>query len=156
MFCSSCGKALSRPMKYCNHCGAQLVLIKDAAEIEKVEKRIDDYLAGLFWVAVIGLGIILGGLFLMKAVLNFGQGLIIAYMILSSTTFVTVFGLCLWQFFRIARQSKKEDDDVAKPKEFDTNKFREIEAGAPLEAVASVTENTTRELEEVSRQDIRG
>ncbi len=51
-------------MKYCNQCGAQLAR-KDES-VSATEKRFDDYLEGLFWVAALGLGMVLGGMIVIK------------------------------------------------------------------------------------------
>lgn len=49
MYCHACGIALTQPTKYCNRCGVQLAPT-DVARKEKsvTEKRLDDYLDGLF------------------------------------------------------------------------------------------------------------
>ena len=82
MYCSSCGTALSQPTKFCRSCGVQLVPKKEETGISPLEQRFDEYLTDLFWVAVFGLGIILGGVALMQKVLHLGGGLIVAYAIL--------------------------------------------------------------------------
>jgi hypothetical protein len=50
MYCPSCGSALSRQMKYCTRCGAQT----NMKEVGQAEKRFDEYLERLFWVADVG------------------------------------------------------------------------------------------------------
>jgi hypothetical protein len=66
-------------MKYGARCGAQTNMM----EIGQAEKRFDEYLEGLFWVTVFGLGIILGGAILLTKVLEFGFGVCAAYLVLS-------------------------------------------------------------------------
>ena len=152
MHCPACGKALPRRMKYCSQCGAQLTLEKDT-ESERKEKRFDDYVDGIFWITVFGLGLILGGMVLMKQVLHLSQGLIIAYMIISSTTFLTVFGVCLWELIRIARGSKRADEN-ADEEQFDTNKLAEAKPQRSLEEPMSVIEDTTRTLETMPKENV--
>lgn len=77
---------------------------EEAALIESTERRLYDEGVGLFWVTVIGLGLILGGIVAMKA-LQLSKVLIIGYMILGSTAFTLNIGLSLWQIRRLARIS---------------------------------------------------
>jgi uncharacterized ferredoxin-like protein len=100
MYCPECGKALSRPMKFCTHCGSQLNLEK-TTETEERKNRFDDYVDGIFWTTVFGLGIILGGMFVIKEVLQLDQRWMIAYTIMSSAAFLTVFGIHVWQVIHL-------------------------------------------------------
>jgi hypothetical protein len=143
MYCPSCGSALSRQVKYCTRCGAQT----NRQEIKPVEKRFDEYLEGLFWVTVFGLGIILGGAVLLK-VLDFPRWLLIAYLALSSVAFLINFGLSLRETLRLAK-SLKQAGGGALELSRDTNKMLQAEGAAPVESPQSVTENTTRSLEPI-------
>lgn len=150
MYCSTCGSALSRQMKFCNRCGAQL----NNQEIEKAEKRFDEYLEGLFWTAVIGLGVILGGGFLASKLaedLHLSRWIAIAYLILSSTVFLIIFGLSLWQTLHLAGMMKKADGE-ALPAARDTDKILPAESSAPSDLAQSVIENTTRSLEPIPKE----
>lgn len=142
MFCPTCGNALSQKLKYCNRCGANLATT-DVVASKAVEKRLDDYLDGLFWLTVLGLAFIIGGMILMKK-FQFSETLILAYMVLSSAAFLVNFAINLREVQRLKR-------------------FREeaigIGAGvtselslppADFSTLASVTENTTRNLEKIS------
>jgi hypothetical protein len=144
MYCSSCGSVLSRQVKYCTRCGAQT----NREETETVEKRLDEYLTGLFWVTVIGLGVILGGAVLLKTVLQFPRWLVIAYLAFSSAAFLVNFGLNLRETLRLAR-SLKQADGGAMATSRDTNKMIPAEMAAPNELPQSVIENTTRSLEPI-------
>ena len=145
MFCSTCGAALARRTKYCKQCGAPLIAKKEATEIESTEKRLYEEMVGLFWVTFFGLGLILGGMILMKRV-HLSEGLIIAYMILSSSAFTINFGLSLWQIRRLA-QNSKEAKGLAQAEQFDTNELNPGKEQPALEPVPSITETTTRKLE---------
>jgi hypothetical protein len=130
-------------MKYCNRCGAQSLAV-----IESSKKRLDEYLDGLFWITVFGLGLILGGLALMKQVLHLSEGLIIAYLILSSLAFGINFALSLREILRMLRSSQeaKALDEVG---HLDTNELSPGKAAPTLGAAPSVTENTTRSFEPI-------
>lgn len=153
MFCPACGVALAQQMKYCNRCGSQLMTNRESAEIESSEKRLREEMVELFWVTVFGLGLILGGMALIKSVLHLSEWILIAYMILSSTAFTINFALSLWQIRRLAGfcVGLKGSVDVG---QLDTNELSPMKARAALEPVPSVTENTTRTLEPISKEQI--
>jgi hypothetical protein len=130
-------------MKYCNRCGAQSIAVSESSK-----KRLDEYLDGLFWITVFGLGLILGGLALMKQVLHLSEGLIIAYLILSSLAFGINFALSLREILRMLRSSK-EAKDIDEAGHLDTNELSPRKAGPALGAAPSVTENTTRTFEPI-------
>jgi len=152
MFCSSCGVALSQHLKYCNRCGAQLVTNQDAG-VKKAEKRLDEYLDGLFWLTVLGLALIFGGIALMQK-LQVGSGFMIAYLVLSSTAFLVNFWLNLREVLRLARSSKEPKDTIRLDK-LSTSELGPMNVDNFLQAGPSVTENTTRELEAIPKDKIR-
>jgi hypothetical protein len=147
MYCSSCGTALTQKLKYCNRCGANL----SGKKLDSSEKRLDEYLDGLFWITVFGLGLILGGMALMKKVLQLSDGLVIAYVVLSSTAFIINFALSLWQVFRMTRDGKELKDNNPK---LDTNDLGPAKEPLYLDAPPSVTENTTRNMERASKEPV--
>jgi hypothetical protein len=153
MFCSSCGVALSQHLKYCNRCGANLSTA-DEAVVKKAEKRLDEYLDGLFWITVFGLGLILGGVALLQK-LQVGSGLMIAYMVLSTAAFLVNFWLSFREVIRITRTSKKPPDAIA-GEPVNTRELNPMNAQSLVNASPSVTENTTRELEAVSNVRRKG
>jgi hypothetical protein len=161
MYCSSCGAALSHQMKYCKLCGARLPRAKDKDAAKATEKRLDEYLDGLFWITVFGLGFILGGMALIKEALHLNNGILVAYLVISSTAFLVNFGLSLWQVVRMVRESKEEDETV---KPLDTNPLDPVEEPLSLDAAASntpasltpasVTEDATRVFEPAPKERI--
>ena len=155
MFCSSCGVALTQHLTYCNRCGAQLAAAPEAI-VKKAEKRLDEYLDGLFWITVFGLGLILGGAALVQK-LQLGSGFMISYLVLSSAAFLVNFWLSLREVFRINRinRTSKELKSTDRLEQLNTNELGPMNAQAVLHAAPSVTENTTRELKSISRENIR-
>ena len=147
MYCQACGIAVSQQMKYCNRCGVQLIGINESGEIKPSEKRLDEYLDGLFWITFFGLGLILGGMVLMKKV-NLSDWLIIAYLILSTTAFLINLGLSLWGTLNIAR-SIKEAKRMVQTRQVTTNELNPLDARATLHPAPSVTEHTTRSFEPI-------
>lgn len=145
MYCSSCGTAISPNLKYCNRCGARLTRANEDDIVKSAEKRLYDESVDLFWVTVIGLGLILGGIVVMKT-LGLSNWLIAGYMILGSTAFTINVGLSLWQIRRFAKLTGETQRD-----QIDGSlKERATMADAPRqEALPSVTEHTTRSLDPV-------
>jgi len=138
-------------MKYCTHCGAQLITKKDAAEIEPSKREMDPF-EWLVWLSVWGLGLILGGMVLMKKV-QLGTGLIIAYMILSSLVFLILFGLSLVGMLSSPEYSN-EAEGAVQIGPLDTNELDPADERPTMEALSSVTESTTRRLEPVSNKQV--
>ena len=140
MYCQNCGSALNPQTKYCNRCGIHLVPAGEK-RLEKTaaEKRLDEYLDGLFWISVFGLAFILGGAILLKKV-NFSDAVVLIYVVLSSTVFLINFGFSLWGALSIMRSSK--EGKLTMQPGHDTRELppQRIE---PI----SITENTTRTLE---------
>ena len=153
MFCPSCGAALASKMKYCNRCGSNLAVkdlaAKDQVELVKIfEKRMDSEMEGLFWITVMGMAAIFGGSALLKK-LQLSEWIIVGYMIVSAVAVLSYFGLGVWQVRRLARRG----EEVTSPSlviEQEPSETRELNSAQPWET-ASVTENTTRTLEPVSR-----
>ena len=101
------------------------------------EKRLDEYLDGLFWISVFGLAFTLGGAVLLKKV-GFHDGIIIAYVLLSSTVFLINFGFSLWGAVSMMRT--KQGKLTMQP----GHETRELPP--PQMEPMSVIENTTRSL----------
>lgn len=147
MYCHACGIALTHHTKYCNRCGAQLIKEDSTGELKPSEKRFDEYLDGLFWITVFGVGITLGGMLLMKKV-GFSDLFIAAYFALSSAAFLVNFGLSL----RKALLLSKASGDLKSAGERQTNQLAPMVEPASLQPAPSVTEHTTRSFEPVPFQ----
>lgn len=149
MYCHACGIALTQPTKYCNRCGVQLAPTSTGRkEKTAAEKRLDEYLDGLFWISVFGLAFIIGGAILLKKV-NFSDLIILIYAVISSTVFLINFGLSLWGALSLMRSSKHGKLTMQPGHE-----TAELPPATPdmfLTPANSVTENTTRSFEPVPR-----
>ena len=132
-------------MKFCNRCGAQTLAVSETSK-----ERLDEYLDGLFWITVVGLGLILGGLALLKR-FDVGQWVIIAYLIVSSLAFGINFALNLREVLRMLRTSKTSKEKVAVGG-LDTKELSPGNPGLILSSTPSVTENTTRSFEPIYRK----
>lgn len=145
MYCQSCGMQLQKQMKYCNRCGAQLIKPDSGNDIRRSEKRLDKYLEGLFWVTVLGLAFIFGGLIVLKK-FGFDGWVFITFVSLSSTAFLTNFVVNLWGTIRLMK-GQSEIPELQEQEHW----TKELDAGLsePATMPASVTENTTRAFEPV-------
>ena len=143
MYCQNCGSGLNPQTKYCNRCGTSLVPAGEVRmEKTAAEKRLDEYLDGLFWISVFGLAFTLGGAVLLKQV-NFRDAIILAYVILSSTVFLINFGFSLWGAVSMMRS--KQGKLTMQPGH-DTRELTPPKIEPLTMPVASVIENTTRSL----------
>lgn len=148
MYCQSCGTALATQMKYCNRCGAQLVTTKDNDTVKLFEKRMDSEMEGLFWIIVIGLALILGGMALLKK-MQFSESLILVYMILGFAAVIAYFGLGVWQLRRL--KGSQETSTSLPLEEGNTSELEPAKEWPTLESGSSITDQTTRGLERVPR-----
>ena len=144
MYCSQCGVQQNQQTKFCKQCGAQLARIVDQEVIDKAEDRLREELVDLFWVTVVGLGIILGGLLLIKKILGLSEGIAIGFLVLSSLAFATNFALSLWQIVRLAGQAREVRRVGSAPAAIN---LRPVEQPQLMNASPSVTESTTRNLD---------
>ena len=151
MYCQSCGSALAHKTKYCNRCGTQLIATGEGSpEKTPAEKRLDEYLDGLFWISVFGLGFVVGGTVLLTKA-GVRDLIVLGYAILSSTIFLINFGFSLWGTLSIMRS--KDGKLTMRP----GHETRELNPPTfePIPSTTSVTENTTRSLEELERNQAR-
>lgn len=146
MYCQSCGIAIGQSMRFCNRCGTSLVA-QDPAETIRLEKRLDDYLDGLFWITAFGVGLTAGGLLVLKKA-EFSERFLLAFMILSATAFLINFVLSLW-VARGVSKTLKEAKTQTLPAPADTSELEPMKIQQALHPAASVTENTTRSFEPI-------
>ena len=155
MFCPSCGIALPQQLKYCNRCGAQLTATRETELIELFEKRMESEMEGLFWIIVFGLGLLIGGLVVLKKALDLSEKFLLAYLLLCAAALLMYFGLGVWQIRRLARSSK-EISATAELKQVETNELAPAQTLPTLAPAPSVIEHTTRTLEPAHRQTKTG
>ena len=136
-------------MKYCNRCGAQLASVEGADLIKATEKRLGEYLDGLFWITVFGLAAIVGGMALIKK-LQLGEVLMVAFLIVSSAAFLVNF----WLSLREVQRLKLELKQVSLLEPLNTKELPPPSAQSTFDAVPSVTEHTTRDLVSISKEKI--
>ena len=116
------------------------------------EKRLDEYLDGLFWISVFGLGFVAGGTALLTK-LSVRDLIVLGYFILSSTIFLINFAFSLWGTLSIMRSSK--DGKLTMRPGHETRELSPPRIEPLTIPATSVTENTTRSLEAVEQNRVR-
>lgn len=148
MYCSSCGATVVRGISYCNTCGAKLSKEKD----ESIAKPTELFPESLIWaivvVFIVGLGVTIGLMAVMKDLLNFSQGLIIGFTLLSFLLTFVVEGVLIWMLLESKRNAQKSGD-TAQLKEQTTRELEGAQARSLPEPAPSVTEHTTRKFEPI-------
>ena len=153
MYCQTCGSALAHKTNYCNRCGTQLAPASDVRpEKTAAEKRLDEYLDGLFWISVFGLAFTIGGAVLLTKV-GFRDLVVLGYVILSTTVFLINFGFSLWGAISLMRSSK--DGKLTMQPGHHTRELESPRIEPIPVSVSSVTENTTRSFEPIERERLR-
>lgn len=149
MYCSNCGNATSAELKFCNSCGKRLAQSHDSDST--AGKMLDNILTTLFLVVMFGLGILVG----LVAVL-LSNGVDTKFVVQIAVIYLAaVFAIC----FMLLRQVPKLVDAKLRtnyePQEFapavqlppvTTAQLNESQQ----QPIQSVTEHTTRALEDVA------
>jgi hypothetical protein len=146
MYCQKCGNQVSDALKYCNNCGANQ---KKGKEKSVVGKMLDDILTTLFLVVMFGLGILVGLVAVMLAnglPRELVAAITIAYLI-------AVFSICFMLMTQVKRivganlEGNSDRDEMPQPSlQLPRRTTAQLETNFEP---ASVTENTTRTLDEV-------
>ena len=144
MYCPSCGTAAAPSLSYCKQCGAEL-----NARGRDTMTPSENLTISLTWaivaVMVLGLGVIIGLLAVMKEVAHLNDGLIAGFTLLSFLLLIAAEGV----FIRLLLRSRSGAQAAAEAqpqrptlRELDAAQARGLAAPA-----ASVVEHTTRTLE---------
>jgi hypothetical protein len=144
MYCAQCGTPLTQGLSYCNRCGANL---KDSRP-EISTGAVSAFLTAITLIAVCGLGIMFGGALVLRKGANLSQELIGFFMLFT-------FMIVTFTEFMLLRSLSKLTGEKEKKQYFPAPLPQDLRLtqGMPLgEPVSSVTENTTRTLEYIRRE----
>ena len=145
MYCANCGTPLTQGLSYCNRCGANL---KERTEVST--GTISAFLTAITLIGLGGLGVMLAGALVLRRGANLSQELIgvfmlFTFLIVSMTEVVLVRNLS-----KLTSAKEKEKKNYFPPP---LPQDLRLTQGTPLgEPVSSVTENTTRTLEYIRRE----
>ncbi|MEP6921656.1 MAG: zinc ribbon domain-containing protein [bacterium] len=145
MYCSGCGSPIAPELSFCNRCGTSLKERSDAKPMGVVPALV----TAMTFVALAGMGILLGGALALKNAGQFGEEFIILFLFL--TFFIVAFTeIFLYRQLSRLTAVKQEFFTPAHPVTLPPpmpQEFREPQPRALAEPIPSVTENTTRTLE---------
>ena len=143
MYCSSCGAAVPTGSTYCNRCGTGLKP-KQPGPVKQSETMPESLIWAIAAVTIVGLGVVIGMMAVMKEVVHFPDSLIIAFTLLSFFTFLGVDAVFIWMLVR-SRVSAKEVFE----KNLSTKGLDEPNVRVLAEPGLTVTEHTTRTLDHI-------
>jgi len=145
MYCAHCGTPLTQGLSYCNRCGANL---KERTEVST--GAISAFLTAITLIGLGGLGVMLAGALVLRRGALLSQELIGVFMLF---TFCIV---CLTEIILFRNLSKLTSGKEKEKKNYLPAPMPQdlrLTQGTPLgEPVSSVTENTTRTLEYIRRE----
>lgn len=141
MYCAACGTPLTPGLSYCNRCGASL---KERSASKS--KAIPAFLTAITLIAIVGLGIMLGGALALKKDADMAQEIVGFFMLFTFIIVVVTEVLLVRQLSRLTGSAERAEPTPA-PGFIPGPEARALPARAPGEPIPSVTENTTRTLE---------
>jgi hypothetical protein len=147
MYCAHCGTPLTQGLSYCNRCGANL---KERTEVST--GAISAFLTAITLIGIVGLGVMFGGALVLRRGALLSQDLIgvfmlFTFLIVSMTEIMLVRNLS-----KLTSANEKEKKNYFPAPQSIPQDLR-LTQGMPLgEPVSSVTENTTRTLEYIRRE----
>ena len=146
MYCANCGTPLTQGLSYCNRCGTNL---KDRPEVST--GAISAFLTAITLIGLGGLGVMLAGALVLRKGAQLSQELIgvfmlFTFLIVSMTEIILVRNLS-----KLTTKEKEKKNYFPVPSAIPQD--LRLTQGTPLgEPVSSVTENTTRTLEYIRRE----
>lgn len=144
MYCSSCGVAVAQGLAYCNYCGAKLNHGDRGNESSDI--RPGGLVAMMVVTFVFGTVAITMLMGMMKAVLHFEDGPIMALTLLS---FLIMAGLESIFTLLLFRRTRGDHKPLETRQNRATTKELEAQSRLPIEPIPSVTEHTTRAFDPV-------
>jgi hypothetical protein len=149
MYCSACGSAITPHLTYCNRCGARVNgRTEPPAKVADFPESLVGAMVGLF---VLGLGVIIGLMAVMKNVVNFDSSMILAITYITITLLIILEAVFIYLLFSAKRSARRRflsEDFVQNA----TKELRESHTPMLSEPMPSVTEHTTRAFEPIYRE----
>jgi len=143
VFCSSCGVAVAQGLAYCKNCGGKLNRTDSGNESHEIKPgglitmMVATFVMGTFVITML-MGV-------MKVIVQFDLGLIVAFTMLSFLIMLVLEGI----FIKLLFRRKRERHDLNEQNNRATTKELEAHSRLPIEPVPSVTEHTTRAFDPV-------
>ena len=151
MYCASCGVAVTPGLSYCNYCGEKLGGATTDRNIKSPEVRPETLVAAMVFAFVFGLVAITMLIGVMKSVLAFASGPILALALLSFLILISIEGVFIRLLFR--RQRGAEETGNARLLNGQATRGLDAAQARVLpEHMPSVTEHTTRAFDPIYRE----
>ncbi|MEP7272162.1 MAG: zinc ribbon domain-containing protein [Acidobacteriota bacterium] len=147
MFCSSCGSAVKPNLTFCNHCGAKLKTVKVPTIAKANEASAESLVWAIVAVFAVGMGTTIGLMAVMKNVLDFNEGVIIAFTAVSFLLMILVELVFVSMLIARRRQPREDDEQLD---QFRAQVLAELHAApirVPGEPAGSVTEHSTKSFQ---------
>jgi len=145
MYCAHCGTPLTQGLSYCNRCGANL---KEQTEVST--GAISAFLTAITLIGITGLGIMFGGALVLRRGANLSQEMIGFFMLF---TFMIVGMTEIMLVRNLSKLTSAKETKKYLPASPPVPQDLRLNQGMPVgEPVSSVTENTTRTLEYIRRE----
>ena len=142
MYCSSCGSAVPPNLTYCNRCGAKV----GAANTEFAESTLVPLAYAIVGLFVLGTGVIIGLMAVMKNVVGLPDGIILGITMTFFLLMLILELVLVWMLFSTRKDAVKSRSPE-RLKEHSTSELDEVPVRALNEPMTSVTEHTTRAFE---------
>ncbi len=145
MYCSSCGVAVAQGLTYCKNCGAKLNSTETVSESSDMKPgNLLTLMVATFVMGTVVISMLMG---VMKVILNFNVGLILAFTLLSFLIMLVLEGIFIHLLFRRPRREHEPQETQRNSRA--TTKELEANSRLPLEPISSVTEHSTRAFDHV-------
>ena len=142
MYCAACGTPLTPGLSYCNRCGASL-----RERSEPKSNTIPAFLTAITLIAIVGLGIMLGGALTLKRDAEMAPEIVGFFMLFTFIIVVVTEVLLVRQLSRLTGNVEQASTAMQPPHFKAPDDVRSLPSKTPGEPVPSVTEKTTRTLE---------
>lgn len=153
MYCQTCGGAVNPGLSYCNHCGARTSGEPARGKNELSATSFNLLVSATIAIPIVGLGIIMGLLVIMKKELGLANDLTFTVLAMSFLLLLTSEAALFWLLLTHAKKPKKTAEDLRSRnfelKDVEIKGLNEARQGGIYDAVPTVTEHTTRSLDAV-------
>lgn len=155
MYCSACGKDINPDLSFCNYCGARIGGGNEPDPNTLPESSFNLIAGALLTIPIVGIGLILGLLVVMKRELGLSDDLIQSVVVLSFVLLVASEAGFIWLMLTRTRKRKNQKGKDKKPalEDADTRQLGEAKQDSIPTSVYSVTDHTTRTLDKVPRRE---
>lgn len=149
MYCSSCGVAVTKGLKFCNYCGGRLTSSDSEVEFREVKPGLlVAAMAGIFVLGLPGIAFII---FMLNTALRLDPQQTMAFVWMTLILLVSLEFIFLMLLLR-QRSRKGANREASQLNASHTNELEAKPQGILAEPIASVTEHTTRAFDAISRQ----